>query len=230
MAERRAPGCPALRPATIIGTMAIVHLFDALLDGARHRACGPSRARPARPGPARHAGVPASAESLSARRPGRRRRADAREPRRRGGSPGALPGPGLHHPRSRPSGRTLLHAAREEHDHLAWCQQRVQRPGRPHEPLRSRSGTPAVSPSVQPPAWLVEPRASVSWWRPSVRWRSTCRVIWTGSPQQTWPAGRSCGRCRPTKWRTAPGPGSWAGRTSRRAVRTAHAARCRGDD
>lgn len=119
---RRLPGCPASRGATIIGTMATVHIVDALLAeldtglrtlAATAHAARPSPAADVTAAPALSDGDKASGAALmrvnhagevAAQALYRGQALTTRDPALR---------------------QTLLDAAREEHDHLAWCEQRV---------------------------------------------------------------------------------------------------------
>ena len=63
------------------------------------------------------------------RPPGARRGADAGQPRRRDRGPGAVPRTGPDRPQPGRSAHRCSAAARDETDHLAWCERRVRELG-----------------------------------------------------------------------------------------------------
>ena len=98
------------------------------LDTALRTLSGGSHAARALPAPGRRTRA-AERRGASAGR-----RADAREPCRRGLRAGAVQRAGAGHARPRAARASSSAAAREETDHLAWTQQRLRRTRRPAQP------------------------------------------------------------------------------------------------
>lgn len=119
------PGCPAPRAATIIGTVATVHLIDAVIaefDNGLRILAAPTQAT--RPSPA--TGVPGATLSADEMASG--------AALMRVNHAGEVAAQALYRgqaftTRDPVIRQNLLDAAREEQDHLAWCAQRVSELG-----------------------------------------------------------------------------------------------------
>ena len=138
----------------------------------RPGACAPWRPPTSPPGPTRPPTSPRPLPTRPRRAP-TQPRSDAGQPRRRDRRPGALPRPGPVRPRPAGAQGILLDAAREETDHLAWCESAFASSAAAPA-CSTRCGTRAPSASARSPGCAATAPASVSWPRPSARSKSTC--------------------------------------------------------